>query len=249
MSGPNLSADVFAGVMMLVAVYSIGRLVAARAWSRPTHADVDVAHVLMGFAMAGMLVSAINPIPSRVWEVVFVALAVWFVWRCYHFVTQHGVEGRDEDHVHHLSHYLTHVVMSAAMLYMYLAATAPAVSTSGSGGGMAMGGVTGSTANFVGLPLVFLFVLLISGVWELDGIGRFSPGRVAQAQSELAFASAEGDTSTSLVVEGVTEPIAGQLMIEEKVEPATAPWLAPRLEAGCHIAMCVTMGYMLILML
>ena len=28
-----------------------------------------------------------------------------------------------------------------------------------------------------------------------------------------------------------------------------ARWLAPRLEGACHIAMCVTMGYMLVLML
>jgi hypothetical protein len=32
---------------------------------------------------------------------------------------------------------------------------------------------------------------------------------------------------------------------------AVAPgrWLAPRIEAGCHVAMCVTMGFMLVLML
>ncbi len=26
------------------------------------------------------------------------------------------------------------------------------------------------------------------------------------------------------------------------------PWLAPRLEISCHIAMCITMAYMLVLM-
>jgi hypothetical protein len=31
--------------------------------------------------------------------------------------------------------------------------------------------------------------------------------------------------------------------------PQPPPWLAPRLEGACHVAMCVTMGYMLVLML
>ena len=116
MTGPTSLADIFAAVMIIVATYSAGRLVASRLWSRPTHADVDVMHVLMGVAMAGMLVAALNPIPSVVWEVVFSGLAAWFLWRCYAFVAEHGVAGRDEDHVHHLSHYVTHVVMAFAML-------------------------------------------------------------------------------------------------------------------------------------
>ena len=55
MTSPAWLNDLFAAVMVVVAVYSAGRLVAARMWSRPTHVDVDAAHVLMGAAMAGML--------------------------------------------------------------------------------------------------------------------------------------------------------------------------------------------------
>ncbi len=32
-------------------------------------------------------------------------------------------------------------------------------------------------------------------------------------------------------------------------EPSEAPWLAPRLEMACHVAMCLTMAYMLVLAL
>ncbi|HUD16862.1 MAG TPA: DUF5134 domain-containing protein [Acidimicrobiales bacterium] len=216
MSGPDWLDDCFAAVMVVVAIYSAGRLVASRGWSRPTHADVDVAHVLMGVGMAGMLSSAINPVPRAVWEVVFTALVAWFVWRCYRFATRLGLEGQDPDHVHHLSHYLTHLVMAAAMLYMYLVAAAP--SGPSRDAGMAMNGATGTTADFVGLPLLFLLVLLASGIWELDGIGRFSPALS-------------------------TGPVASVGSI------ATRPWLAPRLEAGCHIAMCIAMAYMLVLIL
>ena len=31
----------------------------------------------------------------------------------------HGLRGTDDDHIHHLSHNLIHMVMSCAMLYMY----------------------------------------------------------------------------------------------------------------------------------
>ena len=186
MASPPWLDDGFAALMATVALYSLGRLVAARSWSRPTHPDVDLAHVLMGTAMVGMLVSALDPVPHGVWEAVFAVLALWFVGRCFRFVTEHGVEGRDEDHVHHLSHYLTHLVMACSMLYMYLAAPSP---RPGFGGGMAMGAATGSTADFVGLPLLFLSVLLVSGVWELDGIGRFAPRPAAMA---LTAAGAPG---------------------------------------------------------
>jgi len=78
-TNPGWLNDIFAAVMLVVAIYSAGRLVAGRAWSRPTHRDVDVAHVLMGTAMSGMLVSDLNPVPNGAWEVVFSLLAVWFV--------------------------------------------------------------------------------------------------------------------------------------------------------------------------
>jgi hypothetical protein len=246
MSSPDWLNDSFAGVMLIVALYSFGRLVASRSWSRPTHRDVDLAHVLMGTAMAGMLVPVISALPSGVWEVVFAGLALWFVWRCYKFVAEHGVEGRDEDHVHHLSHYLTHLVMTGAMLYMYVAGVAP---KSGPGGGMAMGAATGTTANFVGVPLFFLFVLFASGIWELDGIERVAAAGSTRAQTQLVVVSAGTDGSLT-AGEGVSEAGSPEEDQGPGSESAQARrWLAPRLEAGCHIAMCITMGFMLVLML
>jgi hypothetical protein len=246
MSGPTWLANFFAAVMLLVALYSAGRLLASWRWSRPTHADIDVTHILMGVSMAGMLVSAINPIPSAVWEVVFVAVALWFVWKCLEFVARRGVKGRDEDHVHHLSHYVTHVVMAFAMLYMYLAASRSTGSSPG--GGMGMTGATGVTADFVGLPLLFLFVLLASAVWELDGGGRWSP----------SWSDARGPRQVLQLVSGgsAVSPAAGSPAssgADDREEPGaktqSRQWLAPGLKAACHIAMCVTMGYMLIVML
>lgn len=246
MSGPDWLDNSFAAVMVVVAVYSLGRLVAARAWSRPTHLDVDAAHVLMGVAMAGMLTATLNPIPDGAWEAVFAGVALWFVWRCWRFVARHGVEGRDEDHVHHLSHYLTHLVMASAMFYMYLVATKGVGASKHAG--MAMNGATGAAADFVGIPLFFVMVLFASGIWELDGVQRFSPAFAERIGPELV-----------VVATGVPVPVppdGGGMEVASSVDdscpvgdlPQRSPWLAPRLEAGCHVAMCITMGYMLILM-
>ncbi len=235
MTNPGWVNDIFAAVMVGVALYSAGRLVAARRWSRPTHKDVDVAHVLMGTAMAGMLVSDLNPIPTGAWEVVFSGLAAWFIWRCYQFIRDPNTGLGYDQHVHRLSRRLIHLVMSLAMLYMFLAAIPAEV---GSGGSMAMGAATGATTNFVLLPLVFIVALFASAIWELDRIGHLSASRTSQEQAAPAFASVGGGSPTSS--ENVTDG---------RADEASAPWLAPRLEAACHIAMCVTMGYMLVLML
>jgi hypothetical protein len=242
MSGPDWLNDLFAAAVVVVALYSLSRLIASRVWERPTHVDVDLAHVLMGTAMAGMFVAALNPIPNGVWEVAFGALALWFVGRSYRFVTQRGFEGQDDDHVHHLSHYLTHLVMTGAMLYMYAIATRPQGASKDTG--MAMNGATGSTANFVGVPLVFLLVLLASGVWELDGIERFSPSRVPGGLALVGPRDSGWPAAGPLG----PDPSFPNADTPGKRHPAR-PWLAPRLEAGCHIVMCVAMGYMLVLIL
>jgi hypothetical protein len=231
LSGPVWLNDVFAGVMVAVALYSVGRLIAARAWARPIHTDVDIAHVLMGTAMAGMLVSAINPIPNGVWEVVFSVLAAWFVWRCYQYVTDPAIDARLDDHVHRLSRRVIHLVMSLAMLYMYLAAATPTVGTID---GMTMGSASGTTADFVGIPFLFLCALFASAIWELDGIERFAP----RPSDSLAL--------PELVRSGSHGPSTGSPPTSEGTgDPGTldTPWLAP------HVAMCITMGYMLVLML
>lgn len=237
MTNPGWLNDFFAAAMVAVALYSAGRLVAARVWSRPTHRDVDVAHVLMGTAMAGMLVSDLNPIPSGVWEVVFSSLAAWFVWRCYQFVRDPSTGIEYHQHVHRLSRRMIHLVMSLAMLYMYLAVVPGAVAP---GGSMAMGAATGATTHFVLLPLVFIVSLFASAIWELDRLGRMSRVFAAQVQTAPAFASVGG---ASLTAPERSEPT------RERVDEERPAWLAPRLEGVAHVVMCVTMGYMLVLML
>jgi hypothetical protein len=237
MTSPSWLDGIFAAAMVAVAVYSAGRLLMAHRWARPTHRDVDVAHILMGTAMAGMLVSALNPIPSGAWEFVFSVLAAWFIWRCYQFVRDPNTGVGYDQHVHRLSRRLIHLVMALAMLYMFLAAVPAAI---GSGGSMAMGTATGTTANFVLLPLAFVVALFASAIWEVDRIGRLSPSDAAKEQVAQVFAPIGAASPT---------PSEDSMGTDESIHRGSPAWLAPRLEAGAHIVMCVTMGYMLILML
>jgi hypothetical protein len=237
MTNPGWLNDIFAGVMVAIAVYSAGRLVAARRWSRPTHQDVDVAHILMGTAMAGMLVSDLNPIPSGVWEVVFSGLAAWFIWRCYQFVKDPNTGFGYDQHLHRLSRRLIHLVMSLAMLYMFLAEVPATVR---SGGSMAMGAASGATTNFVLLPLVFIVSFFASAIWELNRLGRLSASRTPQSKAAPAFASVRGGSPNTSETSNTTD---------QGADKVRSRWLAPRLEEVSHIVMCVTMGYMLVLML
>jgi hypothetical protein len=236
-TNPGWLNDMFAALMIVVAAYSAGRLLVSRRWSRPTHTDVEVAHILMGTAMAGMLVTDLNPLPVGLWEFVFSGLAGWFVWRCYQFVRDPSTGLAYDQNVHRLSRRLIHLVMALAMLYMYLAAAPAAVDT---GGSMAMGAATGGTTNFVLLPLAFIVSLFASAIWELDRIGHRSSSRAAVGQGAPVSASVGGGLPS--VSEGSDSPT-------DRAGTSATQWLAPRLEGVCHIAMCVTMGYMLVLML
>ena len=83
---PTWLAYSFAVVMVVVSLYCVGWLIAARARSRQNHMDVNVSHVAMGLAMAGMLVPRLKVLPDGVWEAVFVAIALWFTWHGVRFV-------------------------------------------------------------------------------------------------------------------------------------------------------------------
>jgi len=83
MRGPSWLAGILAALMIATAAYCASRLVIARARRRADERDVDLVHTVMGVAMAGMLVSWLNPLPDRVWAVMFSAATGWFGWRAW----------------------------------------------------------------------------------------------------------------------------------------------------------------------
>ncbi len=222
MAHPTWLAYSFAVLMVSVSLYCIGRLALAARLGRRNHIAVNISHVLMGAAMVGMLVPRWKVLPDGLWELIFAILALYFLVLTGRFVKEHGVRGTDDDHIHHLSHNLIHSVMSCAMLYMYWLGMPI---TAASGSSMSMSGPPVGAGD-PSLTLLLIAVLLASAVWQLDSISQFS-------SRSLAFSTVDGGAGG-----GVRGSDGG----------SSEPWLAPRLEIGCHIAMCLTMGYMLVLM-
>lgn len=211
-------------LMVSVSVYCIGRLVLANRLGRRNHVDVNVSHVLMGFAMVGMLVARWNVIPNVLWEVAFAGIALYFLALSIRFIREHGLRGLDNDGVNHLSHFTIHMTMGCAMLYMYWLGMPI---TSPGSAGMSMSGPPSGVGD-PGLTLLIIGVLVASAIWQTDSLGQFSVQR--QFALSGASGSASGD-ATDIGPGGIERP-----------------WLAPRLEIACHVAMCLTMAYMLVLM-
>ena len=211
MNGPGWLSGIFAALMLTVAAYCAGRLVMARLWRRPTELDTDAAHIVMGVAMAGMLVSGLRTLPATLWAGVFAAGAAWFggqalrtrtrarrdtpasPWRCLHATP--------------------HLVECAAMVYMFWLLPGP------------FGAPAGSRFSFLS-ALLALFLL----------------GYVVAQGDRLALSAPAGAGGSAG---------AGGAAATGGCAPAGfgRPRLAPRCAVLCKIAMGLTMGYMLVLML
>jgi hypothetical protein len=180
MASPAWLTAIFAAASLAVAVYCAGRLVVARRGHRPTELDTDGAHVIMGVAMAGMLVSGLRTLPSAIWEVVFAAGAVWFGYRM--LQARRGAQSSPW----RSSHPLPHLVECAAMVFMFLILPASAA-VEGTARGMTMT-ATESRFSFLTLPLaLFLFGYV---VWLGDRVTLHVPA--------LAVAAPAGDTRSAI---------------------------------------------------
>jgi cytochrome b561 len=237
MAGPAWLAYTFAGVMIITAAYCVSRLVTSRQQHRPTDHQVDGVHVLMGVAMAGMLVPRLRVFWAGGWETVFGAAAAWFAWQAIRGLRSQDAAGRGQ------RHHLQHALACAAMLYMFLAAS----SSKAVAGGSAMSGMAGGGAHFPTLALVLAFALLGYVVWTTDRLPSLAPVAAFAAPS-MPVPVLVGATASSISA-GDT---GGSTLQDEDQARAGRGWgppVSPRLAACCEIAMGVTMGYALILML
>ncbi|HYZ54880.1 MAG TPA: DUF5134 domain-containing protein [Streptosporangiaceae bacterium] len=277
MTIPGWILDIFAAVMLLVAVVSAARLIVSRSLrGGDVDADIDVidvAHLLMGIAMAGMLTAGLSTLPDGAWEVIFGVLTAWFAWRVYQETRASGAR------VLVRGCHAPHLVHSAAMVYMLLALTAP-TAASGGPGMSGMGGASGSAMQTLRLPtLALLFALLLAGYavrdldllsgpaadkrYNLAGTGIAPAGAALATASALAAAPSTAVTAAGPVTAGggqgpaawpepaETEPAASGSRGASGGGPGAARRLAlaPGLETGCRIAMGVTMAFMLIIMI
>ena len=236
MTGPSWLAGILAVIMIATAAYCATRLIIARAHRRPDERAVDLVHTVMGVAMAGMLVSWLNPLPDAVWAVMFGAGAGWFGWRAWR-----GRGGRSDPGRSPYRHHVPHLVMCGAMVYMLLAAGAV---TSAPHPAMAMGGPP-AAGRFPLLALVLAVFMVGYVMWQADrlpALARSGTGRPVPAVPVTALA-----LSTTAVAQPASRPAA---TASGGLPASPGPRiLSPRLAACCQIAMGVTMGYMLVLML
>jgi len=265
---PAWVLDIFAAIMLVVAAVSATRLVVARPWQqgarRAALADIDVAHLLMAIAMAGMLVASLQTLPNGAWAVIFAMMTAWFGYRVARDAQVSGIRALAGGHC------APHLIHAAAMLYMFMAFTARATHGSGMSG---MGGAA-STMGTLGLPfLAFVFALLLIGysVWDLDQLsgpgtsGHYSlaVARPAPAGAVLAGVAAPagggpGAAAVSTLASGqVGSAVATGSAASSQALPAsvsdsadtTGPGvLAPWVATSCRIAMGVTMAFMLLIM-
>jgi hypothetical protein len=239
-------AVTFAAVMIVTAAYCLTRLALSWRQRRPTDRSVDAVHVLMGVAMAGMLVPRLRVIPAGGWEVLFAACAALFVSRMAR-TTRAGnrAASAGAGAEHWPAHDIQHLLGCGAMVYMLAAMTgrgptAGAVSGIAAGrvSGIAAGSVSGAAASAMsgavgasGLALALAVALFGCVVWSADRISTLAPVAV------LA-----GSATGSVRSHSAGPPAAGAL------STSRVP-LSPRLAGCCEIAMGVTMGYMLIVLL
>ncbi len=245
MSIPAWIREIFGVVILLAAEVSIGQLLVARAWTRRGAADADiaVAQLLMGIAMAGVLVPGLSTLPHAAWEAVFAVMTAWFLW-CLWWESR----GRGAAAVAR-GHYAPHLAQSAAMTYVFAAlagssAEGSGTSTSVPGGMAGMPGMAGGSSGGPPTPhvpllaLIFTLLLVAFTVHDLDRRAdadgyfrvvsrRFGPGRPAPAAAATWPATPRADPA------GYT---AERLL------------LSPAVVKGCQVATGITMAFILIAM-
>jgi Domain of unknown function (DUF5134) len=247
MTGPSWLGGMFAAVMIVTAGYSASRLVIFRARGRVTELDADALHVVMGVAMAGMLVPRLSVLPASAWAAVFGIGAVWFGW---HAILPRGLRTADGARCRFP---VPHLIECIAMLYMLLPLPGSHPAPGRTGMAMAaMSSSAGTAGSFPALAVVLALFMVGYIVWTTDrltALARASTtaartGRNRARQSSLtvlAAAAARG-------ADGSPGSPAAAAVVPQG-EQNGRPVLAPKLAACGKIAMGITMGYMLILML
>ncbi len=225
MSTPSWLYYFFGVLMLTVAAYCLTLLILSVGTNRPAGRDVEISHIFMGVAMAGMFVGQWSFGRTAVWEIIFGVLMVWFLVESIQSVRRYGL---------HLPHALIHATMNFAMLLMYWFPMASSAS-----GAMSMSMSASATIPRLdpGVALVVAFILFASAIFTLaspnKGSSHFGSHAPAYAIASEAGSSAPdgrpgGEPGTVAVFEGVV----------------ATPWLVDL----SHVVMCVAMGFMLLLM-
>lgn len=213
-------------VMLAVAAYCLSLLVTTARIRRAPGRDVEVSHLAMGVAMAGMFVPAWAFGPNIVWELIFLGLLIWFIVRSFQSIGLFGL---------HVPHTAIHGLMSFAMLLMYW------FPMGAGSGAMSMSMGAGATRMDPGLALLVSFVLFASAIFTVASPNRGATyygshcaggGRPASAP----IPGRAGGGSVVTITAPVTSGVGGFLGRPAHVDTS-------------HVVMSVAMGFMLLLMI
>jgi len=243
MAGPFWLAGTFAAVVILVGAYSAGRLAVSlrRGWA--TESDADALHAVMGAAMAGMLLPPLSVLPNSVWVVIFAIAAAWFGWR--------AVRTRGFAAAGPLSRFpVPHLIESVAMLYMLRPVHGPLPTHGRAGMAAGMGPSTGPAGSLPVLAVLLAMFMLGYIVWTTDRLTSLARARTATEGPGRN----RGRGSPAAVPMAAPPGAAGDAPVTRaggtgRGDQAGRPALAPRLAACGRLAMGITMGYMLMVML
>jgi hypothetical protein len=226
MGTPSWLYYLSAVAMLTVAAYSVGLFGLSLKTSDPVGRDIDVAHISMGIAMAGMFVPHWAFWPASFWEAVFFALMVWFVVRSAQSVQQFGV---------HVPHEGIHALMSLAMLLMYL------YPMGATGAAMSMSGSSPSSHGILdpGISLLLAVTFFGSAIFTLGSPHKGSSHHGTHRRHRPAYATVGASAWTA-------HPLGESKTVTRH---GLGVLTAPALEDLSHVVMCVGMGFMLFLML
>jgi len=274
-TGPSWLAGAFAAVMIGIALYCAGRLALSRLRRRETEFDADGLHVAMGIAMAGMLVPRLSPLPGSVWEAIFASAAVWFGWQA---IRARGgsapASWRCPHPVPHLVECVAMLYMLLAVPRSRPAGAGAGMSMPGMGGSPGATGAFPALAVVLALFMVGYVVWATDQLTSMArartavstqsvtrdtvGLPRIPATVAASGRSSAAAGTLSTVTSTPSTVTSTLSTVTSTPSTVTSTLGATASsrehagaslMLAPRLAACYKIAMGITMGYMLILML
>ena len=223
MSTPSWLYYLFGAVMLIVAAYCLALLILSLAAHRTVGRDVEVSHIFMGVAMAGMFVGQWAFGPRAMWEIIFGALLVWFLVESVQSVVRYGL---------HLPHALIHAVMNFAMLLMYRFPMVPSARV------MAMSSSSTGARLDPGLALLVASVLFASAIFTLASPNKGASHFGSHAPA-YAVAVAPGSPA------GPVQPVRGSGPAAALDGIVATPWLVD----VSHVVMCVAMGFTLLLMI
>jgi hypothetical protein len=241
--------------MLLVAEVSAGQLAVAHAWTRRGGTDdIAVSQLLMGIAMAGILVPGLSIVPKAVWEGVFAVMTAWFAWCLWRESRGRGAAAVAS------GQYAPHLVHSAAMLYMFAALGGPPAEGPGMpmSGTVGMSGMAGGSAG--GMPtlhasmlgLIFALLLVAFTVHDLDlpaGVDGYF--HVVGRQSVRGGSALAAAAAGPVALRQPTQADAAESA--PRADPAAYAverlLLSPAVAKGCQVAIGVTMAFILIIMI